>query len=79
MGNPEDVYEYLISLQKGDMCTRLLSFNNLGQCKEMCVCPFFEKSTNVFFQYYDISLFNLCYSGAGYVTVCSWATLYEPF
>ena len=30
MGNPEDVYEYLISLQKGDMCTRLLSFNNLG-------------------------------------------------
>ena len=49
MGNPEDAYEYLISLLKDNVCTRSLSFNDLGWYKEVCTCSLFEKPTNVCF------------------------------
>ena len=38
MGNPEDAHEYFINLLKGNVYTRSLSFNDLGWCKEVCVC-----------------------------------------
>ena len=37
MGNPEDAHKYLISLLKDNVCTRSLSFNDLGWYKEMYV------------------------------------------
>jgi len=49
MGNPEDAQEYLISLLKGKVCTRPLSFNNLGWYKEVRVCSPFEKPIHVSF------------------------------
>jgi len=49
MDNSDDAQEYLISLLKGNVCTRSLSFNNLRWCKEVCACPPFEKPIHVSF------------------------------
>ena len=49
MGNPEDAHGYLISLLKGKVCTRPLSFNDLGWCEEVRACPPFGKPIHVSF------------------------------
>ena len=49
MGDPEDAHEYLISLLKGKVCTRPLSFDDLGWCEEVRACPPFEKPIRVSF------------------------------
>ena len=49
MGDPEDAHEYLISLLKGKVCTRPLSFDDLGWCEEVRACPPFEKPIHVSF------------------------------
>jgi len=49
MGDSDDALNYLISLRKGNVCTRSLSFNDLEWCEEMHACPPFEKPTDVSF------------------------------
>ena len=49
MDNSDDAQEYLISLLKGKVCTRPLSFDDLGWCEEVRACPPFEKPIHVSF------------------------------
>ena len=49
MGDPDHAHEYLSRLKIGKVCTRPLSFDDLGWCKEVRACPPFEKPTDVCF------------------------------
>ena len=49
MNNSDDAQEYLIILLKDNVCTRSLSFNDLGWCEEVRVCPPFEKPIHISF------------------------------
>jgi len=49
MDDPDNALNYLISLWKGNVYTKSLSFNDLGWCKEVHACPPIEKPTDVSF------------------------------
>ena len=49
MNNSDDAQEYLIILLKDNVYTRSLSFNDLGWCEEVRVCPPFEKPIHISF------------------------------
>ena len=60
MGNPEDAHGYLISLLKGNVCTRSLSFNDLKWCEEVCVCVLLLRNQFIYPSSVMIFLHSIC-------------------